>query len=84
MLVVVQVSNVGTPKTIRIINYINTELKDKIMKIIIKHEFNEERNFTFLILTAYFNGRKWTRKYWSRTLEDAKKHFKKLIINTNN
>ena len=54
------------------------------MRIIIKHEFNEERNFTFLILTAYFNGRKWTRKYWSRTLEDAKKHFKKLIINTNN
>ena len=53
------------------------------MKIIIQHEFNEERNFTFLILTAYFNGRKWKRKYWSTTLEDAKKHFKNLIKSIN-
>ena len=50
------------------------------MRIIIKHEFNEERNFTFLILTAYFNGRKWTRKYLKDTkVEKAKKHFKTLI-----
>lgn len=53
------------------------------MNIIIKHEFVEERTTTFLVLTAYFNGRKWKRKYWSTTLEEAKKHFKNLIKSIN-
>tara|TARA_R110000751_G_scaffold64886_2_gene133100 strand:+ start:694 stop:855 length:162 start_codon:yes stop_codon:yes gene_type:complete len=53
------------------------------MKTIIKHEFVENRTTTFLILTAYFNRKRWTRKYWDTPIEDAKKHFKNLIKSIN-
>lgn len=58
-------------------------LNNKTMKIIITHEFQEERTTTFLILTAYFKERTWTRKYLATPIEDAKKHFKNLIKSIN-